>query len=100
MPTESARLFRLLIQAKYRRDARLGLSRRFFGGRVRRRPVAPIEDALLVAPGGAFAGIDPPVVIGIDPIEALAEAAVTIGLGQGGEPVVIGLDLLQPGLAR
>src|SRR5260370_33178462 len=95
-----AHLFRLLIQAKYRRDARLRLSRRSCGARVRGRAVAPVEGALLVMPGGALAGIDPPVVIGVDPVEALAEAAVALGFGETREPVVIRLNLFEPGLAR
>src|SRR5438270_2930394 len=68
-----------------------------FGGAA----AAAIKGALLVAPGGALAGVDRAVVIGVDLVEAGAESVVAVGRRQPGEPVIIGFDLLQPGaLAR
>src|SRR5437588_9447693 len=70
-----------------------------FGGAA--AAAAAIKAALLVAPGGALAGVDRAVVVGVDLVEAGAEAVVAVGRRQPGEPVIIGLDLLEPGaLAR
>src|SRR5262249_1840456 len=44
-----------------------------------------------------FGGIDDAVVVGVDLVEALAEAAGALGLGKPGEPVVIRLGLFKPG---
>jgi hypothetical protein len=54
--------------------------------------IAPVEGALLVMPGGAFGMINLAVMVGVDPVETLAEAAVAVGLGEPGEPIVIGFD--------
>src|ERR1041384_8358489 len=69
--------------------------------RLRRRAVprpgvAAVEGALLLPPGGALAGVDLAVVVGVDLVETLAEAAVALGLRQPGHPIVIGLHLLEP----
>src|SRR5580700_11716281 len=69
---------------------RLGL-RRLSRGRV-----AAIEGALLLPPGGALALIDLAVVIGVDLVEPFAEAAVAVGFGKAGKPIVIRLDLFEP----
>jgi len=63
---------------------RLGLGR--LAARIR---VPAVEDALLLPPGGALRRVDLAVVIDVDLVEALAEAAVAIDLGEAGEPVVI-----------
>ena len=89
-----ARLFCLFLQAKNRPEV---LLRRGVGGRLRHGPIAAVEGALLVAPGGALGLVDLPVVIGVDAVEAFAEAAVAVGFGQVGEPIVIGFDLFEPG---
>jgi hypothetical protein len=41
--------------------------------------------------------IDLAVMVRVDPVEALAEAAVAVGLGEPREPIVVGLDLFEPG---
>src|ERR1700675_3408596 len=81
--------------------------RRGFGGMLRRRfsrrtlgPIAVIERPLPVAPGAALGLVDLPVVIGVDPVEAFAEAAVALGGGQAGEPVEIGLAAFEPGFLQ
>ena len=52
-------------------------------------------------PGSAFGMIDRAVMVSVDSVEALAEAAVAVGLREPGEPVIVRLDLLEPGaLAR
>jgi hypothetical protein len=84
-PTLLFRLF-LLVKNRSTRLLRCG-----FGGLRRRGPVAAVDGALLVAPGGALGLIDRSVVIGVDAIKAFAEALVAVGFGQAGEPVVIGL---------
>src|SRR6266851_8825807 len=78
--------------------------RRGFGRMLRRRfsrrtlrPIAVIKRTLPVAPGAALGLVDLPVVIGVDPVEAFAEAAVAFGGGQAGEPVEIGLAVFEPG---
>src|SRR5215472_14121184 len=58
---------------------------------------AAVKGALLVVPSGALGGIDDAVVVGVDLVEALAEAAVTLGLGEPGKPVVVRLGLFKPG---
>ena len=42
-------------------------------------------------PGGALGLVDLPVMIGVDSVEALAEAPVAIGLGETGEPIVMAI---------
>ena len=74
------------------------LLRRGFGRLLRCGPIAAVKGALLVAPRGALGLIDRAIVIGVDAVEALAEAAVAVGRGQAGEPVVVGLDPIEPGL--
>src|SRR5260370_10768035 len=63
-----------------------------FGGAV----AAAVEGALLVAPGGAFAGVDRAVMIDVDLVEPLAEAAVAIGRPQPGGPIVVSPCLRPP----
>jgi hypothetical protein len=60
--------------------------------------VVLVEGALLIVPRGAFGRVDLAVMIGVDAVEAFAKAMVAIGFGQTGEPLVIGLGLLQSGL--
>src|SRR5260370_36223898 len=88
--------FRLLLQAKNRSERPVvGLMRRGFGG-LPGAAIAVVEGALLVAPGGALGWIDLPVVIGVDAVEAVAEAAVPGKIGRAGQPVGIRLHLLAP----
>src|SRR5207248_2794976 len=61
--------------------------------------VAVVEGSLPVVPGGALGRVDLPVVIGVDAVEALVEAAVAVGFGEPREPVVISLHLFETGLA-
>src|SRR5262249_48119425 len=96
-------LFRLLKtgrdQARPPRVAALRLCR--LGRRAGRRDAVAVgKGPLLVAPGGALGGVDLAVMIGVDAVKALAEAGVAISLRETGEPVVIRLDLREPGLAR
>src|SRR5437764_10960581 len=55
---------------------------------------AAVEGPLLVVPGGALSGIDDAVMVRVDLVEALAEAAVALGVGESGEPVVVRLRLV------
>src|SRR5260370_25891896 len=88
--------FRLLLQAKNRSERPVvDLMRRGFGG-LSGAAVAVVEGALLVAPGGALGWIDLPVVIGVDAVEAVAEAAGAVNFGQAGEPPAIAPPLFQP----
>src|SRR5258708_19221712 len=90
--------FRLLLQAKNRSERPVvDLMRRGFGG-LPGAAVAVVEGALLVAPGGALGWIDLPVVIGVDAVEAVAEAAVAVSFGQAGGPVVKGPHPFEPPL--
>src|SRR5207249_10494601 len=78
------------------RLARLARRSGFRGGAA-----AAIKGLLLIVPSSALGMIDRAVMIGVDLVEARAEAAVAIGLGQPGEPIVIRFRLLEPGaLAR
>src|SRR5258707_3900581 len=91
-------LFQLIIEVKNRwagRSAR-SLMRPRLGLRrlAPRRRVAAIEGALLLPPGGTLALIDLAVMIDVDLIKTLPEAAVAVGFGKAGQPVVIGLYLL------
>src|SRR5260370_40311930 len=87
--------FRLLLQAKNRSERPVvGLMRRGFGG-LPGAAVAVVEGARLVAPGGALGWIDLPVVIGVDAVEAVAEAAVRGSLWRAGGAVGIGRHLFE-----
>src|SRR5260370_14642717 len=92
--------FRLLLQAKNRSERPVvGLMRRGFGG-LPGAAIAVVEGALLVAPGGALGWIDLPVVIGVDAVEAVAEAGGARRFGLAGRPFVIGLSRCAPGFFR
>ena len=56
-----------------------------------------VERALFLVPGGAFVVVDDAVVIGVDLVEALAEATVALGHRHRREKVVIRLLPLEPG---
>src|SRR5205823_223513 len=88
---------RLLLHGEIRIKPLNSLARRAGDGRLGGAAATAVEGALLVVPGGALARVDRAVVIGVDLVEALAEAAVTIGCRQPGEPVEIGLGLFEPG---
>src|SRR5438552_17595452 len=58
---------------------------------------AAVEGPLLVVPGGAPSGNDDAVMVRVEPVAALAEAAVAARVGASGDPVVVRHRLVEPG---